>query len=684
MTIQFRLIGLLFLLAFFPATASAEKRVALLIGNAAYAAVPQLKNPPNDVALMKAAFEGAGFDKVTTAADVGRQGMVTLLRAFEDQASDADIVVIYYSGHGLEMNGENYLVPVDAQLVSDRDVADETVTLARLMQATEGARQLRLVILDACRNNPFLARIAAHGKTRAISRGLARPAEQMTADTLVAFAAKEGTEALDGDGANSPFAQALAKRLVAPGAEIEFALRQVRDDVLAATGNRQEPFKYGSLGGVPIALVKAEALPPLQPAVQAAPPPAAANACADASAHWTVTQKFDKLEFYQEHLRLFPACPFASFAKARIDELTKVAVVAPPPPEPPPGTSDCDRLAGTPDPGNPSTGVAADAIDAPRAIEACRSAFAKYPTAIRFGVQLARALVKAKQYEEAVKLNRDAADKGDPVALNNLAAAYGNGLGVPKDNAQAVDFYRRAADKGYAVAQFNLASFYERGVGLKKDDGEAARLYRQAAEGGFGLALANLGVFYEFGRGGLPKDIAKAAQLYQQAADKGVTGAMLKLGYLYATGAGVAKDGPRALQLFTAARDKGDKTAFLNLGTMYLLGTGVGKDPKLAVRYFREGMEKGDAGAMFSLANMYMIGLGVPKDEAQAASLWIESISSGNELAYFNLVDKAASYTPTFRRQIQSALAGKGLYFGNVDGRFNEQTVAALKQLAGK
>lgn len=159
---------------------------------------------------------------------------------------------------------------------------------------------------------------------------------------------------------------------------------------------------------------------------------------------------------------------------------------------------------------------------------------------------------------------------------------------------------------------------------------------------------------------------------------------MLKLGYLYATGAGVPKDGPRALQLFTAARDKGDKTAFLNLGTMYLLGTGVGKDPKVAVRYFRQGMEKGDSDAMFSLANMYMIGLGVPKDEAQAASLWIESISSGNELAYFNLVDKAASYTPTFRRQIQSALAGKGLYFGNVDGRFNEQTVAALKQLAGK
>ena len=679
MTIQFRLIAVFFLLAFFPATASAEKRVALLIGNAAYTAVPQLKNPPNDVALMKAAFEGAGFDKVMTAADVGRQGMVTLLRSFEDQASGADIAVVYYSGHGLEMNGENYLVPVDAQLASDRDVADETVTLARLMQATEGARQLRLVILDACRNNPFLARIATHGKTRAISRGLARPAEQITADTLVAFAAKEGTEALDGDGANSPFAQALAKRLVAPGAEIEFALRQVRDDVLAATGNRQEPFKYGSLGGVPIALVKAEPAPALQPAVPAAPPPAAANA----SAHWAVTQKFDKLEFYREHLRLFPACPFASFAKARIGELTTVAVVAPPP-EPPPGTNDCDRLAGIADPGNPAVGVAADAIDAPRAIEACRSAFGQYPATMRFEVQLARALTKAKQYEEAVKLNRDAADKGDPVALNNLAAAYGNGLGLPKDNAQAIDLYRRAADKGYAVAQFNLAGFYERGLGVKKDDGEAARLYRQAADSGFGLALANLGLFYEFGRGGLPKDIAKAAQLYQQAADKGVTGAMLKLGYLYATGTGVPKDGPRALQLFSAARDKGDKTAFLNLGTMYLLGTGVGKDPKLAVRYFREGMEKGDSGAMFSLANMYMIGLGVPKDEARAASLWIESISSGNELAYFNLVDKAASYTPTFRRQIQSALAGKGLYFGSIDGRFNEQTVAALKQLAGK
>ena len=163
--------------------ALADKRVALLIGNANYVAVPALKNPPNDVALMKAAFEGAGFDKVVTAADVGRAGMVEALRAFEDETGDADIAVVYFSGHGLEMNGENYLVPVDAKLTSDRDVADEAVTLDRLMQATEGAHQLRLVILDACRNNPFLSKMA-HSKTRAISRGLARPPELPAAERM--------------------------------------------------------------------------------------------------------------------------------------------------------------------------------------------------------------------------------------------------------------------------------------------------------------------------------------------------------------------------------------------------------------------------------------------------------------------------------------------------------------------
>ena len=201
--------------------------------------------------------------------DLGQKPMLKALNAFADAAADADIAVIYYSGHGLEMGGVNYLVPVDATLAADTDVQDETVTLERTMQALDGAKRLKLVILDACRTNPFLASIKSKSGHKAIGeKGLA-PVEPAGADMLVAFAAKAGTPAYDGDGVNSPFAAALAKRLVAPGDDVELALRKVRDDVLAATHNRQEPFKYGSLGGSIIPLSKAVAAPRHQKSTRA-------------------------------------------------------------------------------------------------------------------------------------------------------------------------------------------------------------------------------------------------------------------------------------------------------------------------------------------------------------------------------------------------------------------------------
>ena len=242
--------------------AVADKRVALLIGNGTYSAVPALANPRNDVMLLKSALETAGFDDVRVALDLGQKSMLKALNSFADAAADADIAVLYYSGHGLEMGGVNYLVPVDATLATDTDVPDETVTLERAMQALDGAKRLKLVILDACRTNPFLAAIKIRGGRKAIEKGLA-PVDPPGSDTLVAFAAKAGTPAFDGDGGNSPFAVALADRLFAPGDDVEIALRKVRDDVLTATHNRQEPFKYGSLGGAIIPLSKAAPKPQL-------------------------------------------------------------------------------------------------------------------------------------------------------------------------------------------------------------------------------------------------------------------------------------------------------------------------------------------------------------------------------------------------------------------------------------
>lgn len=228
-----------------PAIIDGEKRVALVIGNSKYQSVPALPNPPNDAEAMAASLRAIGFDSVTLLNDLGRDEFIAALKAFAAEADTADWAVIYYAGHGFEMAGINYLVPVDAKLASDRDVTDETITLDRLMSTVESARKLRLVVLDACRNNPFLAQMKVGSATRAIGRGLAlvEPAQA----TIVAYAAKAGNVAADGEGANSPFAASLAKRITETGLEINKVFRFVRSDVLAATNNSQEPFVYGSL-----------------------------------------------------------------------------------------------------------------------------------------------------------------------------------------------------------------------------------------------------------------------------------------------------------------------------------------------------------------------------------------------------------------------------------------------------
>ena len=260
------------LLLFFCQPAWAGNRVALVIGNSAYKNAAPLSNPVNDAAIVEATLKNAGFDVVQTRRDLQAIEMRRTLRDFADQARDADVAVIYYAGHGMEIEGTNYLIPVDATLERDTDVYDEAFSLDRVMLAIEPARQLRLVILDACRNNPFSEKMKRTVGSRSISRGLAR-IEPATANTLVAFAAKAGSTASDGNSKNSPYAAALVKYIGTPGLDLRRVFGFVRDDVMKATGNRQEPYVYGTLGGDDVPLVPAKETakePTREPAKEAA------------------------------------------------------------------------------------------------------------------------------------------------------------------------------------------------------------------------------------------------------------------------------------------------------------------------------------------------------------------------------------------------------------------------------
>jgi tetratricopeptide (TPR) repeat protein len=221
-----------------------DKRIALVIGNAAYTNVRGLKNSDGDARAVAAGLRALGFE-VIEKHDLTLPQLTSEMKAFGDKAPGYDWAVVYYAGHGIEIGGINYLIPVDAELSVASHVDDEALPLDRVLAKVEGAHKLRLVILDACRDNPFIAKMASAGGTRSVGRGLARV--EPSGGVLVAYSARDGQVAQDGDGTNSPFAQALIDHLAEPGLEINMLFRKVRDDVKSRTNGQQEPFTYGSL-----------------------------------------------------------------------------------------------------------------------------------------------------------------------------------------------------------------------------------------------------------------------------------------------------------------------------------------------------------------------------------------------------------------------------------------------------
>lgn len=302
-----------------PGAALADKRVALVVGNSAYQSVPKLPNPSADANAVARMFRDAGFDSVDVLINVGNLEFKRAIRKFENVADQADIAVVYYAGHGLEIGGNNYLIPVDARLASDRDADDEAIPLERLVSSADGAKRLRLVILDACRDNPFVGtmrRERSRHATRGVTGGLGK-VEPTSTDTLIAYAAKAGSTADDGDGEHSPFTTAILRDLPVPGLDVRLAFGRVRDEVLKATRNRQEPFVYGSLGGGNVSLVPA----PVRP--QEAP-------VSDVKADFELVQKIGTTRAWEVFLGTHPTGFYADLARAQIEQLNKAVAVPPP------------------------------------------------------------------------------------------------------------------------------------------------------------------------------------------------------------------------------------------------------------------------------------------------------------------------------------------------------------------
>ena len=323
------LVLFLALLAAAPA-AHAEKRVALVIGNAKYAHEEQLMNPGNDAREVATALKRIKFDDISVVLDADLIQMQSALARFARKTDSADLALIYYSGHGIEVDGRNYLIPTSAKLLDSGDVDFETVPLDQALLAADRAGKVKIVVLDACRNNPFRARMVRRQGKRSVGRGFAPVAAAN--GMLVGYSARAGTEADDGrPGGTSPFTTAFLKFVEQPRIEVRLMLGRVRDEVVRTTG-RQEPFTYGSLGGEEVFLNAGLTTPP-DPPKAAPPPPPVAPRLGEAERAWTLVKDTADIAVLEAFVTRYKDTIHADLARARIADLRRqqLAAAAPPP-----------------------------------------------------------------------------------------------------------------------------------------------------------------------------------------------------------------------------------------------------------------------------------------------------------------------------------------------------------------
>jgi uncharacterized caspase-like protein len=305
--------------------AHAERRVALVIGNSAYEHVPQLVNPKNDAADMAKKLEDLGFE-VVVGEDLDLSSMRKAAREFTGKLEGADLSLFFYAGHGLQVNGSNFMAPVDAKLASYDDLDYEVMPMDMILAAMERKTKVNLIFLDACRDNPLAENLARSMGTRssAVGRGLAKLGSGV--GSLIAFATQPGNVALDGDGRNSPFTTALLKHLGTPGQSVTDDLIQVRKEVLDATEGKQVPWDNSSLTGPVVLKEKPKEEPKVEaaPAAEAKAPQPADNAVE--LAYWDSVKDSDDPRLLEKYLKKYPEGAFADLAQVKIEVLkTKAA-----------------------------------------------------------------------------------------------------------------------------------------------------------------------------------------------------------------------------------------------------------------------------------------------------------------------------------------------------------------------
>ena len=290
--------------------ALADKRVALVVGNASYTFAP-LSNPLNDASDIAAALRRLQFD-VMERNDLAEAKFDTALDEFEGKAKDADVALFFFSGHGVRVDKSGYLVPTGFEPASEGSALRRLIGIQETVERIEKAARVSVFVLDACRDSPLPEQLRRGGKSKGFGADKGLPLlSELGSNTFIVYATVPGETASDGTGRNSPFTAALLRHLETPGLEIQTMFTRVTADVVRETGRRQQPERLSRLQHELVLL----------PAGSSVPPPAAPWS-ADAQA-WSVVQNSQSEAVLEEFARRFPDSVYAGFAKARMDELKR-------------------------------------------------------------------------------------------------------------------------------------------------------------------------------------------------------------------------------------------------------------------------------------------------------------------------------------------------------------------------
>ncbi|GAA4898005.1 caspase family protein [Ferrimonas pelagia] len=609
-------------------------RRALVIGNGQYRHAP-LSNPANDATDMAQALKQLDF-QVTLLSDLDRSELRGAIRQFGNNLAEDDVGLFYYAGHGMQLDGENFLIPVGSDIQAEDEIPDEGVSVNAVLRKMNAAgNHTNILILDACRNNPF------QSEFRSASRGLRRIDGPV--GSIIAFSTAPGSVAADGEGRNGLYTRHLLNYLRTSGLTLQQVFTRVRNDVRQGSGGKQIPWESSALTGD----------------VYLAGAPQKAVTDGEALL-WQLAQEDGSELMLNKYLARHPEGRFAAKAKAMLQrelgaDMARELLVR----------ADYlyfdnhDEVAAfklyqqAAKQGNPS----AMASLAKMWAHGRATGFGKDMEKARYWATQAMPKIRplaelghvSSQYQYAVLLkNIDedhetarhyyelAAHQGHMSAMNNLAGIYTDGDGVEVDYGKANAWYQRAIDAGSATALSNLGSAYLLGRGVSINLAKGLALKRESAQRGDLSAQYDMAKMIRDGEG-IEADPARAVALFRKVAERGHGDAAAALGYAYSVGKGVEQDDELALQWYQTGVKLGSAWAMENLGTRYLDGRGVEQDHSEALRLFRRAMTLGKSSAIRRMGVMYEKGQGVSKDLDRANQLYLQAAEEGDAQAMYFL-----------------------------------------------